>query len=126
MEIQLLSNYEGHLNLCFHSMDSTISLLSKSKILNLNLKQSLTIFCGCTAQFVSDLVRNHNIGFDVLRLIYIYIYIYMANGRQLMSILKEPTTSLNNLVRLGLLRWYNIKLTLGIMSIQVHPHVLHM
>ena len=36
-------------------MDSTISLLSKSKIF-----QPLTIFCDCTAQFVSDLVRTQN------------------------------------------------------------------
>ena len=38
---------EADQRLCFRYMDSTIPLLSKSEI-----------FCGCTARFVSDLVRN--------------------------------------------------------------------
>ena len=38
--------------LCFHSIYSTISLLPKSEI------SRLAIFCGCTAWFLSDLVRN--------------------------------------------------------------------
>ena len=40
--------------LCFRYTDRTILLLPKSE----NLKH-LAIFCGCTAQFVTDLVGNH-------------------------------------------------------------------
>ena len=50
---QLRSNREADQRLCFHHLDSTIPLLSKSE----NFK-SLDIFCGCTAWFVSDLVGN--------------------------------------------------------------------
>ena len=50
---QLRGNREADQRLCFHYTDSTIPLLSKSE----NSK-SLNIFCGCTARFVSDLVRN--------------------------------------------------------------------
>ena len=42
--------------LCFRYTDSTI-LLSKSKI------SSLAIFCGCTAQFVSDLFGKLTVDF---------------------------------------------------------------
>ena len=42
-----------------HYIDSTISLLSKSKTSSL-----LTIFCDCTAQFVSDLVGTQTVGFS--------------------------------------------------------------
>ena len=38
---------------CFHYRDSTIPLLSKFENVN-----PLTIFCGCTAPFVLDLVGN--------------------------------------------------------------------
>ena len=40
--------------LCFHYIDGTIHLLPKS----------LTIFCGCTAQFVLDLAQNPVDGFS--------------------------------------------------------------
>ena len=50
---QLCYNCEAEQCLCFRYMDSTILLLSK--IQNF---QPLVIFCDCTAQFVSDLVRN--------------------------------------------------------------------
>ena len=38
--------------LCFNYTDSTVLLLHKTET------KPLTIFCGCTAQFVSDLVGN--------------------------------------------------------------------
>ena len=44
---QLRSNHADDHCLCFHYIDNAIPLLPKSKI--------LTIFCGCTVQFVSDL-----------------------------------------------------------------------
>ena len=46
----LNGNREADQRLCFRYTDSTIPLLSKSKL--------LAIFCGCTAWFVSDLVEN--------------------------------------------------------------------
>ena len=49
--------------LCFPYRDSTILVLSKYKI-----SRALAIFCGCTAWFVSDLVRNHIVGFLMRRL----------------------------------------------------------
>ena len=51
---QLLGNREADQRLCFHYIDSTIPQISKSER---NFKL-LTIFCGCTARFVSDLVGN--------------------------------------------------------------------
>ena len=48
---QLRSNCAADQRLCFRFMDSAIPLLSKSEI-------SLAFFCGCTAGFVSDLVKN--------------------------------------------------------------------
>ena len=50
---QLRGDREADQRLCFRYTDTTIPLLSKSE----NLK-SLVIFCGCTAWFVWDLVRN--------------------------------------------------------------------
>ena len=50
---QLHGFHEADQRLCFRYMDSTISLLPKSKIF-----KPLAIFCGCTAWFVSDLVGN--------------------------------------------------------------------
>ena len=47
---QLRGNREADQHLCFRYMDSTILLI-------LNFK-SLTILCGCTAQFVWNLVGN--------------------------------------------------------------------
>ena len=49
---QLRSYCEADQRLCFRYMDSTIPLLSKSKISSLYV----TIFCDCKAWFVSDLV----------------------------------------------------------------------
>ena len=52
-----LRNYcEANQRFCFHYTDSTIPLLSKSK----------TIFCDCTAQFVSDLVGTQIVGVAIL------------------------------------------------------------
>ena len=41
--------------LCFPYTDSTIPLLSNPKFMSLS---DLSIFCGCAALFVSDLVGN--------------------------------------------------------------------
>ena len=46
---QLYGNRTADHRLCFHYIDSTIPLLPKTEI-------PLAIFCGCTAQFVLDLV----------------------------------------------------------------------
>ena len=48
---QLRGNREADQRLCFRYTDSTIPLLPISEI-------SSPIFCGCTARFVSDLVRT--------------------------------------------------------------------
>ena len=45
-----LRGYEADQRLCFRHIDSTILLLSKS--------ETLAIFCGCAARFVSHLVKN--------------------------------------------------------------------
>ena len=50
---QLLGNREADQRLCFRYIDSTIPLLSKSKVF-----KNLAIFCGCRAWFVWDLVGN--------------------------------------------------------------------
>ena len=50
---QLRGDREADQRLCFRKMDSTILLLSYFQ----NFK-ALTIFCCCTARFVSDLVGN--------------------------------------------------------------------
>ena len=50
---QLRGNREADQRLCFRHIDNTIPLLPKYEISN-----SLAIFCGCTARFVSDLVGN--------------------------------------------------------------------
>ena len=49
---QLPGNSTADQRLCFRYIDSTISLLPKSKI------KPLAIFCGHTARLVSDLVKN--------------------------------------------------------------------
>ena len=49
---QLRNNCAADQHLCFNNLDSTIPLLSKSKI------SSLAIFSDCTAHFESDLVGN--------------------------------------------------------------------
>ena len=86
---QLRRNCAADQHLCFRYMDSAIPLLSKSKISSL-------IFCGCTAPFVSDLVKNpedsfsHNEAHMVLTgqavlerylKIMVKIYVYIAPGR---------------------------------------------
>ena len=50
---QLRSNCAADQRLCFRYTDSTIPLLAKSEKF-----KSLTIFCDCTARYVSDKVRN--------------------------------------------------------------------
>ena len=65
---QLRGNREADQRLCFRYKDSTIPLLSRSKI-----SKSLAIFCACTARFVSDLFGNHIVGFPTRRLI-CYMY----------------------------------------------------
>ena len=56
---QLRSNCEADQRLCFRYKDSTIPLVSKSKIF-----QPLTIFCDGTSRFVSDLVINQKCWFS--------------------------------------------------------------
>ena len=63
-------------------LDSTISLLSKSKI-------HLSIFCSCTARFVSDLFGNHIVGFLMTWLICKY--------KMYMLIYEPPRKKTNNL-----------------------------
>ena len=55
---QLRGNREADQGLCFRYTNSTIPLLSKSEIF-----KPLAIFCSCTAWFVSDQVRDQNVGF---------------------------------------------------------------
>ena len=55
---QLQGNHKADPRLCFRYIDSTVPLLPKYE----NFKH-LAIFCGCTAQFVSDLVGNPEDGF---------------------------------------------------------------
>ena len=50
---QLRSDCAADQCLCFRYIDSTIPLLSKSEF-----SKPLTIFSGCIARFVSELVRN--------------------------------------------------------------------
>ena len=50
---QLRVNREADQRLCFRYTDSTIPLLPKSENFKL-----LTVFCGCKARFVSDLVQK--------------------------------------------------------------------
>ena len=61
--------------LCFRSTDSTIRLLSKSEI-----SKPLTIFCDCTARFVSDLAAKPKTSFLALRLIVMYEYLQAINS----------------------------------------------
>ena len=51
---QLRSNCEADQRLCFRYSDSKIPLR--------NFKL-LALFCACTGRFVSDLLRNHIVGF---------------------------------------------------------------
>ena len=58
---QLRSNCEADQRLCFRYSANTVPLLLKSEILRFN---------DCTGQFMSDLVRNHFVGFSMRWLIY--------------------------------------------------------
>ena len=58
-----MRNREADQRLCFRYLDSTIPLPSKYKI-----SKPPAISSGCTAWFVSDLVRIHIVGFLTLRL----------------------------------------------------------
>ena len=61
---QLRCNREADQRICFRYSDSTIPLISKSKISSL-----YKIFCDCTARFMSDLARAQIVGFITHRLI---------------------------------------------------------
>ena len=50
---KLRGDHEADQHLCFRYIDTAIPLLPKSEII-----KPPAIFCGCTAQFVSDLVGN--------------------------------------------------------------------
>ena len=60
---QLRSYCEADQHLCFRYTDSAIPLLSKP----------LTI-CDCTAQFLSDQVGTHIVGFLTHRLIFLVLF----------------------------------------------------
>ena len=53
---QLRGNREADQRLCFRYSDSTVPL------------QLLARFCACTGRFVSDLVKNHIVGFPTRQL----------------------------------------------------------
>ena len=57
---QLRGNREADQRLCLRYIDSTFPLLSKSEISSL--------FCSCTAWFVSDQVGHQNFGFLMTQL----------------------------------------------------------
>ena len=85
--------------LCFHYTDSTIHLLSKSKIQNF---QPLTIFCDCTAWFVPDLVGTQIVGFLTHRLIYIIVCMY------LMMYKKLTLHSIHNSTSTVMVKWQDL------------------
>ena len=58
LDFRLCKNKGPYQRLCFHYIDSTVPLLSKSEI----------SICACTALFVSDLFGNHIVGFLMTRL----------------------------------------------------------
>ena len=60
---QLRGNCEADQRLCFRYSESTITLFLKSEI-----SSFYTVFYGCTAQFVSDLVETQTVGFLTHRL----------------------------------------------------------
>ena len=57
---QLRGYREADQRLCFRYTDSTIPLLLKL----------LALFCACTGRFMSDLFKNHIVGFPMRWLIY--------------------------------------------------------
>ena len=64
---QLRGNGEADQRLCFRYSDSTIPPQPQ------NFKL-LACFCSCTGWFVSDLFRNHIVGFPTRRLKYVYVH----------------------------------------------------
>ena len=76
---QLLGNREADQRLCFRYMDSTILLQLKYKISN------LTIFCDCTARFVSNLVGTLIVGFHTHRLNYANVETRLSDFTQSMK-----------------------------------------
>ena len=76
---QLRGNREADQCLCFRYRDSTIPLFSKF-IQNF---QPLTIFCDCTAWFVSDLVGTQIVGFLTHRLILFWHLLQLRTGSYL-------------------------------------------
>ena len=64
---QLRGNREADQRLCFRYSDSTIPLLRNFKL--------LALFCACASRFVSDLLKNHIVGFPTRRLIYTIYYL---------------------------------------------------
>ena len=71
---QLCGNRKADQRLCFRYTDSTIPLLSTSKIFH-----PLAIFYACTGRFVSDLFGNHIVGFLMTQLKSIY---FLFTGTQ--------------------------------------------
>ena len=61
---QLRGNREADQHLCFRYSDSTIPGL-----FYLNPKFQASNLCACTGRYVSDLSRNHIVGFPTRRLI---------------------------------------------------------
>ena len=79
---QLRSNCEADQRLCFRYTDSTIPLLSKSKIF-----QPLAI-CDCTGRFISDLVENPICWFSHAQAHFMFLWLLMN------SVLKPKVGSL--------------------------------
>ena len=85
---QLTGNRAADQRLCFHYKHSTIPLLPKSEI------SSLTMFCGCTAKFVSDLVKTPKTGFFVAKLNILTVTGPLLEYQYFKAILKVPVTNL--------------------------------
>ena len=58
MDFRLCKDKGADQHLCFHYIDSTVLLVSKSEI----------SICACTAPFVLDLFGNHIVGFVMMQL----------------------------------------------------------
>ena len=87
---QLHSNGEADQRLWFRHFDSTIPLLPKSKNFN-----PLAFSSGCTAWFVSDLVRIHIVGFLMLRHNLQFCGPCLRNryGEEVKAALKDPVST---------------------------------
>ena len=66
---KLISYRKTDQPLCFRYLDSKIPLLPSYSTSFIRNFKPLAISSGCTAWFVSDLVRIHNVGFPTLQLI---------------------------------------------------------